>query len=146
MPEPMAWSEVAALLAPARNYWLATVDSGGAPHAVPVWSATVDDVVYLFGERRAKRFRNLEANPAVVLHLESGDEVCIVRGTAIDVGGPSDNSGVVAAFAAKYADPNDEQWLPDVDPTVDIVARLVPSTAMAWSSTDFEGSQRRWRA
>jgi nitroimidazol reductase NimA-like FMN-containing flavoprotein (pyridoxamine 5'-phosphate oxidase superfamily) len=146
MPEPMAWSEVAALLAPARNYWLATVDSGGAPHAVPVWSATVDDVVYLFGERRAKRFRNLEANPAVVLHLESGDAVCIVRGTAIDVGAPADHPGVMAAFAAKYTDPDDAQWLPDVDPTVDIVAHLEPSIAMVWSSTDFEGSQRRWRA
>jgi nitroimidazol reductase NimA-like FMN-containing flavoprotein (pyridoxamine 5'-phosphate oxidase superfamily) len=142
----MMWSEVAALLAPVRTYWLGTVDAGAAPHAVPVWSATVDDVFYLFGERRAKRFRNLEANPAVVLHLESGDAVCIVRGTAIDVGAPADHPGVMAAFAAKYTDPDDAQWLPDVDPTVDIVARLEPSIAMVWSSTDFEGSQRRWRA
>jgi len=146
MPEPMTWSEVAALLGPARNYWFGTVDAEGAPHAVPVWAATVDQVIYLFGERCAMRFRNLAANPAAMLHLESGDEVCIVRGTAVDVGAPADHRGVMTAFAAKYTDPDDEQWLPDVDPTVDIVARFEPSTAMVWSSTDFQGSQRRWRA
>lgn len=146
MPEAMTWSDVAALLAPARTYWLGTVDADAAPHAVPVWAATVDDAVYLFGERRARRFRNLVANPAAVLHLESGDEVCIVRGSAIDVGRPADHPAVTAAFAAKYSDPDDEQWLPEVDPTVDIVARLEPSSAMVWSSTNFGGSQRRWRA
>jgi nitroimidazol reductase NimA-like FMN-containing flavoprotein (pyridoxamine 5'-phosphate oxidase superfamily) len=145
MSEPVTWSEVAGLLAPARNFWLGTVDPAGAPHAVPVWAVAVDEAIYFYGERRSKKFRNIAANPWVVLHLESGDEVVIVRGTATDLGAPAVAPDVVAAFTTKYTLAVDRQWLPQVDPTVDVLARLEPSVALLWSG-DFETTQRRWSA
>jgi hypothetical protein len=82
----------------------------------------------------------------VVVNLESGDEVVIVRGTAYDLGTPAQVPEVVAAFAAKYTEPDDLQWLPEADPSVDLVARIAPSVALLWSSDDYFGTKRRWQA
>jgi len=117
MVELVTWGEVVARFDAARNAWIGSVDPAGAPHAVPIWTASVDDVLYVFGERRSVKFRNIAANPHVV-----------------------------AAFAAKYTDPDDVQWLPDVDPSVDLVARISPSVALLWSSDDYFGTKRRWQA
>jgi predicted pyridoxine 5'-phosphate oxidase superfamily flavin-nucleotide-binding protein len=146
MVEPVTWSHVVARFDAARNAWFGSVDPAGAPHAVPIWTASVDEVLYVFGERRSVKFRNIAANPRVVLNLESGDEVVIVRGSAYGIGVPADVPEVVAAFAAKYTQPDDVQWLPEVDPTVDLVARIAPSVALLWSSDDYYGTNRRWRA
>jgi nitroimidazol reductase NimA-like FMN-containing flavoprotein (pyridoxamine 5'-phosphate oxidase superfamily) len=146
MVEQVTWSDVVARFDAARNAWLGTVDPAGAPHAVPIWTASVDDVLYVFGERRSVKFRNIVANPRVVVNLESGDEVVIVRGTAYDVGTPAQVPDVVAAFAVKYTEPDDLQWLPEVDPSVDLVARIAPSVALLWSSDDYFATKRRWQA
>ncbi len=146
MIEPVTWSEIVARFDAARNAWIGTVDPDGGPHAVPIWTASVDEVLYVFGERRSVKFRNLAANPRVVVNLESGDQVVIVRGSAYDIGTPGQAPGVVAAFAAKYTQPDDVQWLPEVDPSVDLVARIVPSVALLWNSDDYFGTKRRWQA
>jgi len=146
MAGPVTWSEVASRFAQARNAWLGTVDAAGAPHSVPIWTAVLGDTIYVFGERRSVKFRNMVTNPRVVVTLESGDEVVIVRGSATDVGGPADVPEVVAAFAVKYTEADDEQWLPDVDPDVDVVARIEPAVALLWNSADFYESKRRWSA
>jgi hypothetical protein len=146
MVEPVSWSEVVARFDAARNAWTGTVDPDGAPHAVPIWTASVHEVLYVFGERRSVKYHNLAANPHVVMNLESGDEVVIVRGSVHDIGTPAQAPDVVAAFAAKYIEPDDVQWLPQVDPSVDLVARITPSVALLWSSDDYFGTKRRWRA
>jgi Pyridoxamine 5'-phosphate oxidase len=146
MVEQVIWSDVVARFDATRNAWFGTVDAAGAPHSVPIWTASVDEVLYVFGERRSVKFRNIAANPRVVVNLESGDEVVILRGGAYDIGRPTDVPEVVAAFAAKYTEPDDVQWLPEVDPSVDLVARIVPSVALLWSSDDYFGTKRRWRA
>ena len=84
--DTLSWAEVAARLAPARNYWLCTVMPSGAPHAAPVWGVVTGGTLYLYSERRTVKARNLAADPRVVVHLESGEDVLIVRGTAEDLG------------------------------------------------------------
>jgi predicted pyridoxine 5'-phosphate oxidase superfamily flavin-nucleotide-binding protein len=146
MVDPVTWSDVVARFDVARNAWFGTVDTAGAPHSVPIWTASVNEVLHVFGERRSVKFRNLVANPQVVVTLESGDDVVIVRGNAYDVGAPAQVPDVVAAFAAKYVEPDDVQWLPEVDPSVDLVARIEPSVALLWSSDDYFDTLRRWQA
>jgi hypothetical protein len=75
----LSWSEVAARLAAARNYWLCTTTPSGAPHAAPVWGVVAGQVLYLYSERRTVKAGNLAADPRVV----------IVRGTAKDLGTPA---------------------------------------------------------
>jgi len=141
----MDWPEVAARLAASRNYWLGTTSQSGAPHAAPVWGVVAGQTLYLYSERSTVKARNIAADPRVVVHLESGDDVLIVRGTADDLGRPADVPEVVAALAAKYTAPADRPYLPDADPGFDVVYAIQPRSAMAWRLPDYDGSRRRWR-
>jgi len=116
----------------------------GAPHAAPVWGVVAGGTLYLYSERRTVKARNLAADPRVVVHLESGDEVVIVRGTAEDLGLPAQVPEVVAALAAKYTGDGDQRYLPDADPDFDVLCALRPQSAMTWRLADYDGSQRRW--
>jgi Pyridoxamine 5'-phosphate oxidase len=142
--ETLSWPEIAARLAVARNYWLCTTMPSGAPHAAPVWGVVASGTLYLYSERRTVKARNLAADPRVVVHLESGEDVMIVRGIAEDVGTPAQVPGVVAALSAKYTDDGDRRYLPDADPDFDVVYAIRPQSAMTWRLADYEGSQRHW--
>ena len=110
--ETLSWPEIAAHLAVARNYWLCTTMPSGAPHAAPVWGVVASGTLYLYSERRTVKARNLAADPRVAVHLESGENVMIVRGIADDVGTPAQVPGVVAALSAKYTNDGDHRYLP----------------------------------
>jgi PPOX class probable F420-dependent enzyme len=140
----MTWPEVASRLAAARNYWLGTTTASGAPHAAPVWGVVADGTLYLYTERSTVKARNLAADPRAVVHLESGEDVLIVRGDVEDLGAPAALPSVVAALAAKYARAEDQQYLPGADPDFDVVYALRPRSAMAWRLDDYAASQRRW--
>jgi hypothetical protein len=142
----ISWPEVAARLAPARSYWLGTTSPAGAPHAAPVWGAVTGDTLCLYSERSTRKARNLAADPRLVLHTESADDVLIVHGTAEDLGVPADVPYVVSALAAKYTSPADRQYLPDADPDFDVVYAVRPRLAMLWRLADYEGSQLRWHS
>jgi Pyridoxamine 5'-phosphate oxidase len=141
---PLTWPEVSSRLAAARNYWLGTTTPSGSPHAAPVWGAVTGETLYLYSERSTVKARNIAADPRVVVHLESGDDVLIVRGVAEDLGAPSQVSFVVSALAAKYDRSEDRQYLPGVDPDFDVVYAIRPQSAMMWRLADYAASQRRW--
>ena len=61
----------------------------------------VGQTLHLYSERRAVKARNIAADPRVVVHLESADDVVIVRGAAEDLGMPADVPEVVAAPLAR---------------------------------------------
>ena len=144
--DSLSWLEVAARLAAARSYWLCTAMPSGAPHAAPVWGVVMNGTLYLYSERRTVKARNLAADPRVVVHLESADDVVIVRGAAEDLGTPAQVPAVVAALSAKYTSQGDRQYLPDADPDFDVIYAIRPQSAMMWRLPDYEGSQRRWRS
>jgi hypothetical protein len=116
----------------------------GAPHAAPVWGVVIGGTLFLYSVRRTVKARNISADPRVVVHLESGEDVVLVRGVAEDCGTPAQVPEVVAALAAKYASEGDRQYLPDADPDFDVVYAIRPKSAMMWRLADYEGSQRRW--
>ena len=142
----LTWPEVAGALAPSRNYWLGTTSRDGSPHAAPVWGAVVDEVLYFFTERGSVKARNLAADPRLVLHLESGDDVVIVRGTAEQLGRPGDLPAIVAAFAGKYTEPDDLQYIPAETDVLNEIYAVRPRSAMVWLLDDYDSSQRRWVA
>ena len=49
--------------------WLTTVTPDGQPQTFPIWFLWVDGEVLVYSDRRAKRLRNIGANPRVALHL-----------------------------------------------------------------------------
>ena len=142
--DTVPWPEIAVCLAAARSYWLCTTMPSGAPHAAPVWGVMTGGTLYLYSERRTVKARNLAADPRLVLHLESAEDVVIVRGTAEDMGTPVQLPEVMRALSAKYVSDADRQYLPDADPSFDVVYAVRPQSAMMWRLADYEGSQRRW--
>lgn len=84
----MTWAEVAARLSAARSYWLGSTGPSGAPHAAPVWGVVTGETLHLYSERSTVKARNIAANPRVVVHLESAEDVLIVHGLAEDLRTP----------------------------------------------------------
>ena len=120
LPEPptefVPWEEVTRRLSEARNYWLATVRPNGRPHTVPVWGVWLDEALYYDGSPQTRHARNLAANPNIAVHLESGDEVLVVEGTAAMLDRPPVGMGerLAAEYRRKYAAegyaPDPAQW------------------------------------
>jgi catechol 2,3-dioxygenase-like lactoylglutathione lyase family enzyme/nitroimidazol reductase NimA-like FMN-containing flavoprotein (pyridoxamine 5'-phosphate oxidase superfamily) len=100
----VAWEDVVTGLVEARNYWLCSVRPNSRPHAVPKWAVWINNRIYFDGSPQTRHARNIAANPFVTLHLESGDKVVIVEGTAREVRPePPLASAVAQAYTLKYA-------------------------------------------
>lgn len=133
---PWSWAEEQ--LRAARNYWVCSTRPDGRPHAMPVWGLWLDGAVLFSTDPSSRKGRNLAANPATVVHLESGDDVVIVEGR----GQPMRDADMLArccdAYEAKYAirpEPdNQAQWFFAVRPT----------TVLGWRERDFPTSATRW--
>ncbi len=140
----LSWASVAERLAPARNYWLATVGRDGSPHLSPVWGVVVERTFHLYSERSTVKAANLARDPRATVHLESAEDVVIVHGLLEDAGRPVDTPAVVAALDAKYDRADDRQYLPSVDGDFDVLYRLRPERALVWRMSDYAGTQGRW--
>lgn len=128
----LPWEFVDAQMAAARNYWLATVRPDGRPHAMPVWGVWLEGVFYCSGGPTTRWNRNLAANPNLVVHLESGDNVVILEGQAQRVSDPALVARIDAAYLAKYDTPHGEpMWA------------LRPRLAFAW--TDYPTTVTRFQ-
>jgi hypothetical protein len=98
------WRDVNVRLAAARNYWLVTAAPDGQPHSRPVWAVWVDGVLYFDGAPHTGWGRKLTANPRIEVHLESGDDVVILKGVVEDIPQLDRElyARVAGAFTAKY--------------------------------------------
>lgn len=76
----LPWSHVIERMTEAKCYWVCSVDPAHHPHATPVDGVWVDDALYFGGSPTTRRNRNLKANPAASIHLESGQDVVILHG------------------------------------------------------------------
>ena len=119
------WSWAEERLASSRNYWIVTTGGDGAPAAAPVWGVWSDGALYFGTNPQSLKGRNLTRDPRVAVHLESGDEVVILRGEIAREDLPE---SVVDAYELKYAyrPPVTEGWFV-----------LRPSRAVAWVELDY---------
>ena len=133
----LEWNAVDAWLAAARIYWLGTASRDGEPHATPIWGAWVDGAVYFDGYYEKTRWgRNLAANPRLVVHIESGNQVVILKGVAEIVNlDPATFAGMTAAYTGKYHQP---------PATSEGVYRLRPQVAFAWDNEAYTRTATRW--
>ena len=130
------WAWADERLAVSRNYWIGTADEDGRPRAIPVWGVWIDDSVVFGTNVRSRKAQNLERDPRVVVHLESGDEAVILEG---DVDTIEATEEIADAFSAKY------DWRPD--PGADDSTRwyrLRPKLAQAWLETDYPKTATRF--
>jgi PPOX class probable F420-dependent enzyme len=132
------WGWATDRLERARNYWVSTTSPDGRPHAMPVWGVWLDDVFYFSSAPDSRKARNLVANPRITVHLESGDEVVIVEGTADHVTDAALLQRISQDYSGKYS----------FDVTFTVAGRglvaVHPRVAYAWREQDFPASATRF--
>jgi Pyridoxamine 5'-phosphate oxidase len=128
----LRWAWAVERLDRALVYWLATASSDAAPHVIPIWGAWVDGRWYVEGGPTRWQ-RNLRANPQMAIHVEFGDEVVIVEGTARELVDPAAPlaSQIVAGYA-KYIEAKDYRADP-ANWSQGGLWELRPIKAFAWS-------------
>lgn len=137
---PWSWAEER--LVSSRNYWLATTRPDGGPHAMPVWALWRPNGLVFSASPQSRKGRNLERDPRVAVHLESGDEVVVVEAvvepTQMDdqlADDYKEKYGFRPTVPAGGSDPRRERpWY---------LAR--PQIAFAWVEQDFPQTATRFR-
>ena len=116
---------------------VATLMPDGGPHTVPVWIDREGERVAFLTGPESRKARNLDRDPRVVAHLESGDEVVILEGEVETVGPPDD--ALAATFERKY------DWRPGTEEDADTRwYRLRPRSALAWRERDYPRTATRF--
>lgn len=86
--------------------WLTTVTPGGQPQTMPIWFLWTDGELLIYGDHRARRNANIEANPKVSFHLDAtprGGDVLVIEGDARidpDYPLPPDNGPYLEKYSA----------------------------------------------
>ena len=135
--EYLPWSHARERLTGSRNYWICTVRPDGRPHSIPVWGFWLDDALYFGTAQTTRKARNLAHNPAVSVHLESGDDVIILEGTAVEVNDKAVFKKIDAACRTKYKIPL--MIIPE-----SVLYCVRPCVVLAWKESDFPGTGTRW--
>lgn len=143
---PLPWSWAAERLAANRNFWVVTVSAAGRPHALPVWGAWHDDDGrFAFSTSpRARKVRNLAANPQAVVMVESTVECVSVEGRAGPVHEEERVKQWIERIVAKY-----RPIAPDLSAEFlrrHLMVEFVPERAFAVIEREDEFSTRptRW--
>ncbi len=134
-PKFLAWEWVTERLERSHNYWICTTRSDGRPHAAPVWGVWHDGAVVFSTDPSSRKAQNLAKNPAVTIHLESGDEAVILEGNIEVI---KLNSGIDDAYNRKY-----KMRLSSFPEPVSLFS-LKPKKVMAWREKDFVASATKW--
>jgi hypothetical protein len=127
-------------LTKSRNYWICTARPDGRPHSIPVWGFWIDGAIYFGTGRASRKACNLAHNPAVSIHLDSGDDVVILEGTAaeVDLTDKSLLKKLDAASRAKYK-------MPVVVGPENVLYSIRPRVVLAWTEKDFPNNATRWQ-
>jgi nitroimidazol reductase NimA-like FMN-containing flavoprotein (pyridoxamine 5'-phosphate oxidase superfamily) len=134
---PFAHAE--ARLTKSRNYWICTARPDGRPHSIPVWGFWIEGALYFGTGRASRKSRNLAHNAEVSIHLDSGDDVVILEGTAVEVD-PSNKSQlkkIDAASRSKYK-------MPQALGREVVLYSVRPRVVLAWTEKDFPNNATRW--
>lgn len=138
-PDHRSLDDIYEAIAQARNWWVATVTSTGAPHTVPVWGLISDDHMIFCSDPSSVKSHNLARSTALVVHLESGDDVVIVEGASQVV----DPTALPAPFFDEYEAKYDFRPNPADGPFM--AHEVLPTKIMSWAEADFAATAVRWR-
>ena len=132
----LPWSFADTRLRRAHNYWVCSTRPDGRPHAAPVWGLWSERAFYFSTDPSSQKGRNLALNPAIVVHVESADEVVIIEGRAevFELDKTLD-----AAYFRKYK----VHLLGFEAPMV--IFRVPAQVVMAWREKTFSASTTRWQ-
>jgi nitroimidazol reductase NimA-like FMN-containing flavoprotein (pyridoxamine 5'-phosphate oxidase superfamily) len=125
------WRKIDIRLRSLREIWVATTDARGRPDVTPVWFWWDGTSGWFTTKASSRKARNLERQPAVVLHNGDGADPIIIKGEAELIIDRAELARVDAAYHEKYVDPES-----GAEATIfvegDIAFRVKPRLVMAW--------------
>lgn len=135
----LPWAHAEERLVNSRSYWICTARPDGRPHSIPVWGMWVEGALYFGTARAARKARNIAHNSAVSVHLESGDDVVILEGKAIeaDVSEKKLRTKLDRECQRKYS-------MPLLVMPESICYRVRPRIVLAWLEKEFPFNSTRW--
>jgi len=126
----LEWDDVAAAIAAASVFWVATTTPGQGPHLTPIWGGWVEATAYIEGGDDTRWARNLAAGDGrTQIGIDHEGMQIMVRGSARKMTlDPAAQRAVADCFEAKYPyrPSGSEFWV--------IPARAV----LAWRTDDVE--------
>lgn len=135
----LSWSHITERMTQAMHYWICTVGSDYRPHITPVDGLWLEDTLYFGGSPKTRRNRDLLANPAVSVHLDSSEDVVILHGNAyLQTPDHAIAVQLVSASKQKYGyAPNPEEYKKSG------IHVFRPRTVFAWKQ--FPTDVTRWQ-
>ena len=133
----LPWRHAEERLIRSRSDWICTTRPDGRPHSAPVWGFWDDGALYFGTHRETRKARNIERNPSVSIHLESGDDVVILEGRAEEVDPKALTKRFDAASRKKYR-------MPMMIPPGGVMFRVKPRVVLAWTEKEFPTNSTRW--
>ena len=130
------WDFAEQRLQASHNYWICSTRPDGRPHSIPVWGIWFDGAFYFSTDPVSRKATNLKSNPAISVHVESGNEPVILEGRVEAV---KLDKKIDAAYHAKY-----KMHLVGF-PGPMVIFRLKPITVLAWREKDFGTSATKWK-
>lgn len=137
----LPWSWAVERLTRSTFFWLATVGAGGRPHVMPVWAVWMDGALWFSSGLRARKSRNLDADPRCTLTTDDALEPVIVEGDAERILDRDRLAVFMDALDTKYETNYGAEF---ADPEVNGVWRVAPTWAFGLVEEDFTGSPTRW--
>ena len=111
------------------EYWV-TARTRGHPHPRPVWGVWWEDHLHL-SIGTPLTLQALAVDPTLTVHLDSGTEVVILEGRAVDARGETE---VVTEYDRKY------DWAYEVDKYGPLTC-VAPETVLAWRAGGWAGRE-----
>lgn len=97
-----AWSWALERLEKSHNYWIATTRADGRPHLMIVWGIWWEEAFWFSTGPRARKAKNIAANPRCVIGTEKADEAVIVEGTVQEIKDRAVWKAVAELYDRKY--------------------------------------------
>ncbi|MFV2014615.1 MAG: pyridoxamine 5'-phosphate oxidase family protein [Candidatus Heimdallarchaeota archaeon] len=129
----LKWEFVEEQMVSSHSYWLSTTNPNGNPHAIPVWGIWYGAKLYFGGGPKTRYRKNLEVNPNIVAHAESGSKVVIIQGTAIVEENDDVTREIIKLYKEKYNIDHPPPFL-----------RVDGKKILAWTMEDYTKTPTRW--
>ena len=107
---------------------------------MPVWGVWLDETFYFGTGRDSVKGRNLARNPAVSVHLESGDDVVILEGVVEEVTERARLRHIYEVYGQKYNLDMSASAEEGAGPTY----VLRPALGFTWLEKDFPNTATRF--
>ncbi len=120
----------------AESCWIATTDSAGAPHTVPVWAVWHEGAAWIYSAQNTRHVKHVRLNPRLVLHLPETHEVVLVEATATIVETKAMIEALAPTFKSRYA----MDLEGEMERHATCFIRVQPHTIRTWGS----GGNARW--